>query len=77
MISPAVSRVADLYYGVLAAGNHAFCWDGVSEAARRLPSGVYFGRVTAETDGAIEERSTRVLILRQDGTAAAHPIGFL
>jgi len=39
-------RIATLVSGSLAAGEHAAAWDGFGDDGRRLPSGLYFARLT-------------------------------
>jgi flagellar hook assembly protein FlgD len=41
------ARVADVFRGRLPAGHTALRWDGRDDAARPVPSGVYFVRATA------------------------------
>jgi hypothetical protein len=53
-------HVRDLAAGVLAAGPHAFIWDGNDAAGRPVASGVYFDRLTS--DGRTATR--RMLLVR-------------
>lgn len=46
---PRGRRVRRLHAGPLAAGRHAFAWDGLDEAGRAAPPGVYFVRALAAT----------------------------
>jgi flagellar basal-body rod modification protein FlgD len=42
-------RVRRLHAGPLPAGRHGFAWDGLDEAGRAAPPGVYFVRALAAT----------------------------
>ncbi len=53
-------RVATLHSGSLAAGTHAFTWDGRGAAGRPVSAGVYFVRLRAAGTEAVQ----RVLTLR-------------
>jgi hypothetical protein len=51
-----VKQLADAFYS---AGNYAITWDG-----GRLPSGVYFLKLSADDDGEISSSTTKVLYLK-------------
>jgi parallel beta-helix repeat protein len=53
-------EVRSLVEGVMAAGPHAVAWDGADASGRRVPSGVYFYRLSL--DGRTEGR--RVIVTR-------------
>lgn len=43
------SRVAEIGFGMYAAGSHTLRWDGRTDAGRAAPEGVYFLRIEAES----------------------------
>jgi hypothetical protein len=51
-------RVRSLYDGPAATGRHSLGWDGRDDTGRRLPSGVYFARLSLG-----DETRTRRLVL--------------
>ncbi|MEZ4652827.1 MAG: FlgD immunoglobulin-like domain containing protein [Candidatus Eisenbacteria bacterium] len=61
MVDTAGRRVAALQRdAVYGAGSHRLTWDGVDEAGRALPTGVYYIRVTRDGTPAADHRVVMV-----------------
>ncbi len=56
--------VATPHQGRYRSGQHTVMWDGTGTEGSALPSGVYFARVTARTEGMVLTDSRRLVLVR-------------